>query len=60
MPRGTRMEPIERVLMADFSLQTGVRPAVVVAGFSLIVLAAGMVRTLVLPPAKGRPRPHFA
>jgi sulfoxide reductase heme-binding subunit YedZ len=52
--------PVGRVLMADVSLQTGVRPAVVVAGFSLIVLAAGMVRTLVLPPARGRPRPRFA
>lgn len=52
--------PLTRVLMADFSLQTGVRPAVVVAGFSLIVLAAGMVRALVLPPAKGRSRPRFA
>ncbi len=52
--------PIERVVSADFSLQIGVRPAAVVAGFSLIVLAAGMVRNLVLPPARGRPRPRFA
>jgi sulfoxide reductase heme-binding subunit YedZ len=52
--------PIGRVLMVDFSLQTGVRPGVVVAAFSLIVLAAGMARTLALPPASGRSRPRFA
>jgi sulfoxide reductase heme-binding subunit YedZ len=44
-----------RVLGADFSLQTGVRPAVIVLGFSLIVLIAGALRTLLAPPAKGRP-----
>jgi methionine sulfoxide reductase heme-binding subunit len=52
--------PIGRVLMADFSLLTGVRPGAVVAAFSLIVLAAGMARTLALPPARGRSRPRFA
>jgi sulfoxide reductase heme-binding subunit YedZ len=44
-----------RVLGADFSLQTGVRPAVIVLGFSLIVLIAGALRTRLAPPAKGRP-----
>ncbi|HTQ34581.1 MAG TPA: ferric reductase-like transmembrane domain-containing protein, partial [Stellaceae bacterium] len=48
--------PLERVLAADLSLQTGVRPAVVVFGFSVIVLAAGLFRTYVTPPAKMRPR----
>jgi methionine sulfoxide reductase heme-binding subunit len=50
--------PVERVLMADFSLQTGVRPAVVVFAFSVIVLVAGLVREYVVPPV--RPRPRFA
>jgi sulfoxide reductase heme-binding subunit YedZ len=45
-----------RVIAANFSLQTGVRPAVVVAGFSLIVLAAGLARTYLLSPPKGRAR----
>jgi methionine sulfoxide reductase heme-binding subunit len=48
--------PIERVLMADFSLQTGVRPAVIVFAFGVIVLIAGTLRTYVAPPARGRPR----
>lgn len=48
--------PVGRVLMADFSLQTGVRPAAVVAGFSVIVLVVGLVRTYVAPPARTRPR----
>ena len=48
--------PLARVIAADFSLQTGVRPAVVVFGFSAIVLAAGLFRTYVTPPAKMRPR----
>lgn len=52
----------ETALSLNFSLQTGVRPAVIVFGFSLIVLAAGLVRTLVVPPARGRSpgRPRFA
>jgi methionine sulfoxide reductase heme-binding subunit len=50
--------PVERVLMADFSLQTGVRPAVVVLAFSVLVLVAGLVREYLVPPA--RPRPRFA
>ena len=45
-----------RVLSANFSLQTGVRPAVVVLGFSLIVLAAGLARARLVPPARGRAR----
>jgi len=47
-----------RVLLADFSLQTGVRPAVVVLGFSLIVLVAGFTRERLAPPPRGRT--HFA
>jgi sulfoxide reductase heme-binding subunit YedZ len=45
-----------RVLNANFSLQTGVRPAVVVLGFSLIVLATGLARERLAPPARGRTR----
>jgi sulfoxide reductase heme-binding subunit YedZ len=45
-----------RVLGADFSLQTGVRPAVIVLGFSLIVLVAGALRTRWAPPPRGRAR----
>jgi methionine sulfoxide reductase heme-binding subunit len=45
-----------RVISADFSLQTGVRPAVIVAAFSVIVLAAGLLRTRLAPPPKSRPR----
>jgi methionine sulfoxide reductase heme-binding subunit len=45
-----------RVLPANFSLQTGVRPAVIVGAFSLIVLAAGLARTRLAPPLKGRAR----
>jgi methionine sulfoxide reductase heme-binding subunit len=51
-----------RVLSADFSLQTGIRPAVVVLGFSLIVLIAGLARERLAPPARGsqRGRTRFA
>jgi sulfoxide reductase heme-binding subunit YedZ len=51
-----------RVLSADFSLQTGVRPAVVVLGFSLIVLAAGLARERLAPPRAKHPggRTRFA
>ncbi|HXP05440.1 MAG TPA: protein-methionine-sulfoxide reductase heme-binding subunit MsrQ [Stellaceae bacterium] len=51
-----------RILSANFSLQTGVRPAAVVFGFSLIVLAAGLARERLAPPPRGsRPgRTHFA
>jgi sulfoxide reductase heme-binding subunit YedZ len=45
-----------RVIAANLSLQTGVRPAVVVAGFSLTVLAAGLARTYLVSPPKGRAR----
>jgi sulfoxide reductase heme-binding subunit YedZ len=45
-----------RVLEADFSLQTGVRPAAIVLGFAVIVTAAGAVRTYLAPPARGRAR----
>jgi methionine sulfoxide reductase heme-binding subunit len=44
-----------RVIPANFSLQTGVRPAIIVAAFSIIVLVAGALRTYVVP-AKRRPR----
>jgi methionine sulfoxide reductase heme-binding subunit len=47
---------LSTALATNFSLQLGVRPAVVVAGFSLIVLAAAMVRTYLLSPPKGRAR----
>jgi sulfoxide reductase heme-binding subunit YedZ len=46
----------EAALSLNFSLQTGIRPAVVVFGFGLIVLAAGIARTLIAPPARRRPR----
>jgi sulfoxide reductase heme-binding subunit YedZ len=51
-----------RVLPANFSLQTGVRPAVIVCAFSGIVLAAGLLRTRLAPPARNRPggRPRYA
>jgi sulfoxide reductase heme-binding subunit YedZ len=51
-----------RVLSADFSLQTGVRPAVIVFAFSLIVLIAGTARARLAPPQKNRPggRARFA
>lgn len=42
----------------NFSLQTGVRPAVVVFGFGAVLLAAGLVRTYLAPPA--RMHPHYA
>ncbi len=45
-----------RVLGADFSLQTGIRPAAIVLGFAVIVTAAGAVRTYLAPPARGRAR----
>ena len=43
-------------LALNFSLQTGVRPAVVVLGFSLIVLIAGLARERLAPPPHGRAR----
>jgi sulfoxide reductase heme-binding subunit YedZ len=47
---------LERVLQADFSLQTGVRPAVIVLAFSAIMLAAGLARDYLVPPVRRRPR----
>jgi sulfoxide reductase heme-binding subunit YedZ len=47
-----------RVLEADFSLQTGVRPAAVVLAFAVIVTVAGALRTRLVPPPKGRA--HYA
>ncbi len=44
-----------RVLPANFSLDTGVRPAVIVFAFSLIIWAAGLVRERIVPPARSRP-----
>jgi sulfoxide reductase heme-binding subunit YedZ len=48
--------PLTRVLQADFSLQTGVRPAVIVFAFSVIVLVAGLTRDYLVPPVRRRPR----
>ncbi len=45
-----------RVIAANWSLVTGVRPAAVVLGLALAVTAAGAVRALVALPAKRRPR----
>lgn len=45
-----------RVLGANWSLLTGVRPAVVVLGLALALTAAGALRGLVALPAKRRPR----
>jgi methionine sulfoxide reductase heme-binding subunit len=45
-----------RVLPANFSLQTGVRPAVIVLAFSIIVFVAGTARTYLAPPPAGSPR----
>jgi sulfoxide reductase heme-binding subunit YedZ len=49
-------------LATNFSLRLGVRPAVVVLAFSLIVLAAGLLRARLAPPARNRPgsRPRYA
>lgn len=44
-----------RVIPANWSLLTGVRPAAVVFGLALAVMAAGLVRTLIALPAKRRP-----
>ncbi len=44
-----------RVVAANWSLMTGVRPAAVVLGVALAVTAAGVVRALVSLPAKRRP-----
>src|SRR5271170_1457682 len=45
-----------RVIAANWSLQTGLRPAAVVLGLGLAVTVAGGVRALAALPAKRRPR----
>jgi methionine sulfoxide reductase heme-binding subunit len=45
-----------RVIAANWSLVTGVRPAVIVFGLGLAIAVAGAVRSLVTFPAKWRPR----
>ena len=45
-----------RVIAANWSLATGIRPAVIVLGLGLLVTGAGAVRGLFTAPAKGRPR----
>ena len=45
-----------RVIAANWSLMTGVRPAVVVLGIGIAVTAAGALRALLTVPAKRRPR----
>jgi len=44
-----------RVIAANWSLVTGVRPALVVLGLSLAVTAVGVARALVALPGKRRP-----
>ncbi len=44
-----------RVIAANWSLVTGVRPAAVVFGLALAVMAAGAARALIALPAKRRP-----
>lgn len=45
-----------RVIAANWSLMTGVRPAAIVLGLGLAVTAAGALRGLATIPAKRRPR----
>jgi len=45
-----------RVVAANWSLMTGLRPAVVVLGLAVAVTAAGALRSVVALPAKRRPR----
>ncbi len=45
-----------RVVAANWSLMTGVRPAAIVLGLGLAVTAAGVLRGLATLPAKRRPR----
>jgi methionine sulfoxide reductase heme-binding subunit len=52
--------PLMRVLQADFSLQTGLRPAVVVLAIGLLVTAVGGMRAATARPAKRRLRPARA
>ncbi|HVC53526.1 MAG TPA: protein-methionine-sulfoxide reductase heme-binding subunit MsrQ [Stellaceae bacterium] len=48
--------PIGRVLAANFSTLTGIRPAVVVFGLGLLVTLAGAIRAWTAPAPKGRAR----
>jgi len=48
--------PLMRVLDANFSAQTGVRPAVVVLAIGVALTAAGAVRAMTARPAKQRLR----
>ncbi len=52
--------PLLRVLDADFSRQTGIRPAVVVLAIGLAITAAGSVRAVTARPAKQRLRSPVA
>ncbi len=52
--------PMIRVLAADLSLETGIRPAVVVLAIGLGVTALGVLRPATASPAKRRPRPAAA
>jgi methionine sulfoxide reductase heme-binding subunit len=45
-----------RVLGADFSLQTGVRPAVIVLAIGLAITTAGALRVMAAPPTRRRLR----
>ena len=49
-----------RVLDADFSLQTGIRPAVVVLAIGIAITVAGAVRTATARPSPRRLRPAEA
>ncbi|HEX3860749.1 MAG TPA: protein-methionine-sulfoxide reductase heme-binding subunit MsrQ [Stellaceae bacterium] len=51
--------PAMRVLAANWSLQLGVRPAIVVLALGLTVWMAGVLRTR-LPPLAAKRRPGFA
>ncbi len=49
--------PVPLVLMADLSLDTGLRPAWVVLASTAAVAVVGGLRTIVKPPSKARLRP---
>jgi sulfoxide reductase heme-binding subunit YedZ len=48
--------PIGRVLDANLTLQTGIRPAPIVFALGLAVFVAGLLRTKLAPPARARTR----
>jgi len=52
--------PLMRVLDADFSLQTGIRPALVVLAIGLAITAVGALRAATARPAKRRLRSPIA